>query len=512
MNRLSKISFLVSGISFICLILSRMVFGGWHHLMWIPLVFFLVFLVYPLVKEIRFFVSFFTMKTTKKGLSMGALIVLMLTVLTLVNLISVRKYKTWDFSAAKTNTLSDQSIKLLKGLDEELKVIFFYKNGQEGVEENRRAFRELIKKYQDQTDRIRLDFIEVNERPDIAKEYGVDKGSGIVFLNYKGRKNRIEKIEEQEVTGALVKVTREKDKIVYFVTGHGESDLEDNREATGLNALRMMISNNRYEVKTLALNVAPKVPADADMVAVVGPQQNFLEHEIQALEDYLKRGGSLLLALESQKTGGLEKILAKLGIEPRNDYVLNLIETVMGKGVNQGPTVAPNFSLQSEITKVFGRNEAVVFRFPMGLKVGKAPAGVELDEIVKTPEESMAFSDLRISGDGQMGPATLGVTAKGRFPGADEKAPEFRLVVYGDADFLSNALLYQNLNRDLALNTLASLSKEENLISITPKDQQVTQMSYVGARRSFFLWGFVIPLPLLLLAAAVGLWTRRRFA
>ena len=38
--------------------------------------------------------------------------------------------------------------------------------------------------------------------------------------------------------------------------------------------------------------------ADADLIAIVGPQQGFQEHEIAALEDYLKRGGSLWLALE----------------------------------------------------------------------------------------------------------------------------------------------------------------------------------------------------------------------
>ncbi|RYZ81492.1 MAG: hypothetical protein EOP04_23885, partial [Proteobacteria bacterium] len=138
--------------------------------------------------------EFLTMKTTKHGMNMGATIALVLIVLIVINFLAVRHSKVWDFSGSRTNTLSDQSIKLAKSLDSELLARFFYKKGVEGSDENRKAFRELVKKYQDQTTQLRLEFVEVNERPDLAESYGVTKGSGIIFLEYKGRKNRMEKI------------------------------------------------------------------------------------------------------------------------------------------------------------------------------------------------------------------------------------------------------------------------------------------------------------------------------
>ncbi len=271
MSKISKLSLLLSAISFVCLLVARITLGGWHHFLWLPLGLFLVLFSVVLVKDFRFFLEFFSMKTTKRGLSMGSVIVLMITAMTLVNVIAVRKYKTWDFSSAKSNTLSDQSIQLVKNLEDDLKVLFFYKKTQEGTEESRRAFRELIKKYQDHSEKIKLEYVEVDERPDLANEYGVTKGSGLVFLEYKGRKNRIEKIDEQELTSALVKVVREKDRTIYFVSGHGELDLEESREARGANSLKQLFSNNRYIVKDLALNTSPQVPTDADAVVLVGP-------------------------------------------------------------------------------------------------------------------------------------------------------------------------------------------------------------------------------------------------
>lgn len=514
MSKISKLSFLFSGISLVCLLLGRMALEGWHHVLWVPLGLFLVLLIFPFVKDGRVFADFFRMKTTKQGFSMGTMIVLVVAALAIVNVIAVRKYATWDFSAAKTNTLSDQSIKLLKNLDSDLKVVFFYKNGQEGTDENRRAFRELIKKYQDQTDKIRLDFVEVNERPDLAADYGVTKGSGVVFLEYKGRRNRIERIDEQEITSALVKATREKDKTIYVVTGHGELDLEETREAAGANALKQLLAGNRYTVKTLPLAVQTKIPDDADAIAVLGPLQNYLDHEITALEQYLQRGGSLWLALESKRTAGLEKLLAKIGLQSENNYVLNVVETVMGKGISQGPTMGAVFSPNSDITKVFTGNEFALFQAPTGLKIVKAMPGITLDEIVKSPPSSMAFQTLDITkeGEGPVGQYTFGITATGKWPGAGEKAKDFLLAVYGDAGFLTNALLYQNLNRDLALNTTAALVKEENMISIAPRDAGITQMHLTEWNLRMFVWTFVVPLPLLMLAIAITLWTRRRFA
>lgn len=511
MSRLSKLSFLFSGISFICLILGRLALGGWHHFLWVPLLFFLVLFILPLVREGRHFLDFFRMKTTKKGLSMGTLILLVLTGLVLVNIIGVRKYKTWDFSAAQLNTLSDQSIQLLKNLDSELKATFFYRDGAEENQENRTAFRELIKKYQDQSDLVRLDFVEVNQRPDLASEYGVDRGTGIVFLEYKGRRNRIEKIDEQEMTTALVKVSRAEDKILYFVSGHGERDVQDAQDPVGLNSLKLLLENNRYQVKPLALSLTPKVPADADVVLIVGPQQNMTSQAVDALRAYLRTGGRILLALEQSRDSALAELLGQVGIQAEGNYVLNVVDTPMGRGVQQGATIASNFSLEHEITRVFGRNEFVLFRLPTALKRTSVPEGVVLTDIVRAQDGSMAFRDLTFSNEGPTGSFPLGMVASGVFPGG-EAGKEFQLVVFGDADFLSNAMLYQNLNRDLVLNSIASLAQETDLISITPKEPSITQMNLPPATASMFVWGFCVPLPLLILAVSIGLWVRRRFA
>ncbi len=160
---------------------------------------------------------------------------------------------------------------------------------------------------------MQLDFIEVNESPDISKEYGVDKGSGVVFLDYKGRRNRIEKIDEQEFTSALVKVTREANKTLYFTVGHGEKSLNENREGLGLGSLKVMLENNRYTVKELSLIQNAKIPSDADVIVIAGPIQGFQDFEITALENFLKAGGSFVFSSGVSKHCRFGKISQQIG-------------------------------------------------------------------------------------------------------------------------------------------------------------------------------------------------------
>jgi len=522
MSRLGKISFLFSGLSLACFGVARFILGTWVPYLWVLVGFVALFTIAAVFVDRKFFAEILSTKTTKHGMNMGAMILMFFFLMVVINFLSVRNVVTWDFSSAQKNTLSDQSIKLIQNLDSELTVVFFYKKGQEGAEENKAAFRELIKKHQDKTSKIKLDFVEVNERPDMAKEFGVDKGSGIVFLTYKGKKNRIDKIDEQEITSALVKVTREKEKTIYFTQGHREYNLEDGREAKGLFQLKALLEGNGYKVKTWTMNSEPKPPTDADMVVVAGPTQNFLDFEVKALDEYLEGGGNLLVALE-ETTAGLGGLLSSVGVQAQENFVFNIINLGPGGqgGVDPRVTYANAFSQENEITKVF-RNEVTLFQRPMALqKSSTAAPSLKIDEIVRTAPSSMAFKDLKMSAEGPRGPFTLAMAVKGSLtvaatspeaPSEAKKGKEFQLVVVGDADFLNNQLLMQNLNRDLALNTVAALGKEENLISITPKEIARTEFEPSQFKEAAFLFGFVIPLPVLMLISSLVLWFRRRHA
>ncbi len=509
MKKASLFLFLMSGISLVGLAVSVFILKAWFPFMWVLVGLVLLFLILGLWQSKDIYKEFFMTKTTKEGMSMGAMILLVVILLGIINFIGARKYKTFDFSTAQVNTLSDQSVKILQSLTEDLRVIYFYKNGEQQVEENKRAFIDLLRKYQDKSALVKLDFVEVNEKPDLAEKFGVKKGSGLVFVEYKGRKASLEKIDEQEMTGAVVKVSREKEKNIYFISGHGERDIENTKEGTGFGFLKSMLEGSRYKVTSINLNQKSSIPADADMVVIAGPEQAYLENEVKSLFQYLKSGGSLILALDPKTDHGLNSLLQNMGVEYLDKYVVQVMDTPLGKAINPSVTPVTDFSGHS-ITKPFGKDQFILMQLPGAFKKLSSPVnGITIEEFAKTNANSMSFSDKTFKGTADNGPFSVGVVIKGKLDNSDK---EFSVVAFADSDFWGNQMLYKNLNRDLALNTAAFLAKEDNLISVTAKEVGVTKMEITPSQFLVFIFGFIVPLPILFMILGGVLWYRRRYA
>ena len=187
------------------------------------------------------------------------------------------------------------------------------------------------------------------------------------------------------------------------------------------------------------------------------------------------------------------------------------VDTVMGQGINQGPTAGAVFSPTSLITKSFPQGEFTLFRFPQGLKKLPSENGYSVDELVRTTPKTMAFATMNIKGESPMESFALVDEVTGKWDG-DANGKPFHAIVAGDVDFLTNQMLYQHMNRDLVLNSISALAKEENLISIMPKEPQATQLVLTDTKMGVYTFAFLIPLPILLLGLGTGLWIRRRNA
>jgi ABC-type uncharacterized transport system involved in gliding motility auxiliary subunit len=506
MSKLGQLSLLFAGLTLAAFGVTRFFIREWYPFYWVLLGLIAFFVGAATFVDRKFYKEFFSMKTTKNGMNMGVMILLVFILLFVVNFIGARNVKTFDFSQAQRNSLSDQSLKIIKSLDQELKVSFFYHQKQEGMEENRKAFREVIRKYQDNTNKINLEFIEVNERPDLAEAYGVKQGKGIVFLEYKGKKQSIEKIDEQDITQALIRVMSDKSKKIYFTEGHAEYSLSDAQNPKGLGRLKTVLESKNYEVATLALAQTSKIPDDADALAIIGPMQGFLEHEHKALTEFVAKGGNLIIALEQKNNSGLDKWLTTYGLQMENNYLISIANSPLPKGIS----FAYQYSSQSEITKLFAKNQVSLFLLPQGIKkMSQAPAAISFDELVKVGP-AVALESLTSAKPTAEGNFASVVYAKGKLN--LEAKQDFQMIVYGDADIFNNELLDANMNKDLVSNSFSQLVKDENQISISPKELSKTELDPSQAKQALFYFGVIIPLPLIMLISSIVIWFRRRHA
>lgn len=515
MSPKGRLSFIICLFSFVILAGLYFAIRLWMPFMWGILAVSILGFLGWIVIDRKILYSFLTTKTTRQGLSMGALVLIVIGLLAIINFIGARHYETYDFSGNKINTLSAQTQQLLKEIDSPLKVYFFYKNGADRVDENKKTFHELVKKYQDIGHNISFQFVEMNEEPKLAQDFSASRGSGEAFIEYKGNRNRIENYTEQDLTNSLIKVTRTSKKIIYFVEGHGERNLDQEKDETSLVGVKQLLEKNSYDVKKISLAVDGKIPDGAEVLVIAGPTQNFQDFEIKMLDKYLENGGALLLALQA-KYRGMDSFLKHFGLVLNDNYIFNVFDSPMGQVVNaQSATVAVNYSGSSEITKSFGENQMTVFKQPTAINVLLTPPDMTTEVLVKTPQNTVALKNLDSSDyEGKPQSYDLAVEVKGKFLKDSKK--DFHLVVFSDVDFMSNILLYQNLNRDLVLNTISYLAQEKDLISISPKETQVTKLLLSPPEFNqffkFVILGIIIPIPLMFMIASILVWLRRRHA
>ena len=517
MSKTSKFSLLFSGLFTISVFVARLILGGWNSMLWLPLGLAIVCFAFAVLRDWRMFLEFFSLRTTKHGMNMGALIMSMIVFLIAVNFLAVSKDKKWDWTSEGINSLSEQSLKVVENLQTDTDLVLLYRIG-ENDETTRRQVTEVANYYSSASKKFHLKVYNALERPDLSQKYGYTSGPYGLYLTQStspdGKGERHVKVElptEEEVTRALLRFSRDKKKFVYFVSGHGEHDIT----LSGPESVSQFKHDLEvfYEVRSLELSKSPKVPMDADVVIVAGPRQAYLPAEIDALRDFAKRGGHLFLAIDPGVGHGLASLTKTFGVEFQNNFLLDARATIPGAG--NIAVLGHVFSKQAESTKQF-RSGFTLFYIASALKKSPdAPKEFKIDEIIRSTEDPVASSELRSDAGVQIpGPHTLAIESKGRLSGSGpaEIEKEFDVIVVGDGDFLRDNLYRSNLNRDFAVNAVASLAKDAELVSIRPKVPAGTKLEMPEQKLLILLFGFLLPVPIILFFTGGLLWWRRKAA
>jgi ABC-type uncharacterized transport system involved in gliding motility auxiliary subunit len=353
-------------------------------------------------------------------------------------------------------------------------------------------------------------------------------------VEYMGRKERVTTDAEQDLTNALIKVLNPTKKKVYFLAGHGEKDTASQAgDRGGYNQIAGALKLDNYEFDKLVLAQTNQVPADATILVLAGPRTDLAESEVPLLEAYLAKAGKLLVLLDPpddlkspNRTPRLTSLIAAWGIKATDTVVVDL------SGRTNVATVAvagPPYPMHP-ITERF--DLLTVFPLARGLVADtSAGEGRTAQPFLQTSQRSWAeatFSQLQNpdqlkpeekNGD-LMGPVTIGMavavpskpaTPPPADPKADQpKPPETRVAVIGDSDFVSNAYLGGEGNRDLFMNVLSWLSQQENLISIRPREAADRRLTLKASQITGMFVLSIFLVPGAIFGAGVYTWWRRR--
>ena len=395
-----------------------------------------------------------------------------------INYISTLHHTRLDLTAEKVYSLSSQSVNVVKDLKQPLKLYGFFQGGENP------AARELYETYAYYSPKVTFEMVDPDKHPELAEKFKVSV-MGTTHLQYggdNGEGTNVTELNEEALTNAIIRVTRNTKKKIYFLDGHGEGDPDDAEGQTGFGTVKKALEGEGYEVAKLELAQLPKVPDDARLVIVAGPIKPIGTHEIDQLSDYLKHGGRVMPMFRPQRPDNpidetaLEKLVSDWGVKVGNDIVVDQVVRLF-----EGPALGLNPIVQTygehPITKDFKQRTV----FPMARSLNAVPnlkPGLTVTPIAKTSDTSWAEVDLitlfreqkaELTAKDTRGPITIVDAVDGSLEQLGFGKGDARLVVFGSTDFADNQFAGTFFNRDFFVNSADWLTGEENSISIRPR-------------------------------------------
>lgn len=463
------------------------------------------------------------------------LIFLFLGVLVLANILGLLKSHRFDLTASQEFTLAPQSVKIIRQLPGPVQVLCFFPDDPL-YEAPKKKTRDLLESYRYWNEQVTYRFVDPEVDPATAQRYRVKTYGSIVFEGM-GKRKTVTEPTEQHFTGALLELSGIRAKKVYFLTGNGEHDPES-EEDEGFAEARRGLIRDLYEVGTLDLNTAGKIPEDCSVLIMAGTQKSLSREAVAAVLHFLEGQGKVLLLTDPEPPESIHRLLADYGLTVPKGKILDpgaYVAPDMGipavfKGqypavvITRGleTTYFPSAAALELTSELFRVQEALRHRGE--LKAGWPFQPIQyrhlalLPVLVTTPESRLEGGDPGpVSGEGGQKVRAIGAMVVAGGPlDQEQKTPSHhterltRLVVIGDSDFASNRHFRNGGNGDLFLNAVNWLAEEEHLISIRPKPYTFRRLLVTPGEFRFIRYSGLFILPFLLLIIAGVIWWRRR--
>src|SRR6204780_504319 len=451
-------------------------------------------------------------RQTKYAAYATVYIIVILAVLVVANFLANRYNKSYDATANKRFTLSDQTKKVVGDLKQDVTISYFDRaNGMQGA-------KDLLDRYHNLSPKLHIQYVDLLKNPTLARAQNVTR-EGEAVVTAGARREDAKPFDEEGVTGALIRALKGGERQVCVVSGHGEHRLDDSSQSDGFSGFQTIVQRDNYKVQSVNLQQKVEVPADCTVLVVAGPTGDYIQPEVDAIKKYVEGGGRALFMLDPplklgrkqiSDNAALTDLLTSWGVTADKDLLLD--ESAASQLLGGGPE-APVI-LQYDSHPIVNDLTNISTAFPLSRSLEtKNTDKTTVTKLFSTSADSFATSNLaspeiRINpAKDKHGPFTLAVA--GTYMGAKPNESG-RFVVIGNSGWASNQALGFSGNRNLLLNMVNWLSSDEDLISIRPKEPEDRRINLTRAQfrpRQFTSQFF---LPLIVIFGGVMIWLKRR--
>ncbi len=435
-------------------------------------------------------------------------IIVIIGVLGIANYLANKNNKTFDTTANKRYSLSEQTVKIVKGLDKEVSITYW--DNQDGFT----PARDLLGQYTILSSKLKVEYIDALKKPALARAAGISN-LGTIIIEANNKREEAKGLSEEQITSAIVRVLKGTERTVCFAQGGSEKQL-DRSERDGYTAVKEMIERDNYKVDSVNLLETSEIPASCSLLVVPGPKFDYPAAAVETLKKHVEAGGKALFLLDPPfnvdkfkiaENKALVDALAQWGVTLHKDLVVDLSRVGQMMG---GAVLANRFDPHPIVREMSGR--PVVMTFPRSLE-GKSTDKTTVENLFSSLSSSFALTNLNKAelepnpDTDKRGPFAMAVAGTYR---TGQEGKDGRFVVVGNSSFIDNSNIQLYGNSDLFLNMLAWLSADEDLISIRPKDPEDRRIQLDQGQMNTVIVVSQFLLPLIALGGAVYMWRKRR--
>ncbi|MCM1157670.1 MAG: Gldg family protein [Bacteroidales bacterium] len=245
--------------------------------------------------------------------------------------------RVYDFTAEQLLTLSEETKQTVSDITKTTDIYYLGMRSRANA-----TYRELLNEYEKMSPNIAVHYINYRENPTFCSMYLSDIsyineasilvacGEQTIYLDSEDYISSIQLTRystqslleiENQLTSAIACVNTEDAKNIYTLTGHGEPVLN--------NKFRNMLLMNHYQFKEMELSERIKTldtvfPDDCELVLLFAPATDYTKDEIDALSEYLKSGGKMMVVLDplNEEPENLYAFLKEYGLSVVSGVVI----------------------------------------------------------------------------------------------------------------------------------------------------------------------------------------------
>ncbi len=445
-----------------------------------------------------------------------------------------------DLSKDKINYLTKESKEKVKDINKEVKIYFV---GYDSEDSNL----ELAKQYKKANENIIAEVVDVNNRPDLAQKYGIDKDSKCIIVEC-GEKSKVLSdrdlvtydtssyetisIAEEKLTSSIMSVISDKIPKIYFLDGYSDSfSLQQN-----MNYLFVFFENEVSEVKALNVLTTGNIPDDCDTLVITTPSKDFDNIATEAIINYINSGRNILwlnaAQTQSKDLTNVNKILSLYAINPFDIGIIretnpdNMLSDPTGRSIPDN--IIPTTQYSEILKDVYNSVGAVLVNATkININEDKLEEQkVKKQELLKTTEGAYFRSNFnniqdKKSEEEESKAFLVGAELRKTIKEADEennqKEVVSKLIVFGENYFISdypivNGIstpgIYYGKNKDVILNSLAYLVDRPEDITARKSTGIVTYTATASQDRNIRIIIFAVPIVIIIIGVIV--WQIRR--